>query len=165
MEVVIEKSAEVAAKFPGDDILAEFLLEVCKVRFEHTGAPVKLALHTSCSARREMNTHVHGRALLAQLAGVERVEHDHESECCGFGGSFSVRMPDISGAMVQDKTAALKGSGAAEVVSADCGCLLNLHHAADKRRAAGEALPRCTHLASFMRERLGLGPAAQQVTD
>ena len=55
------------------------------------------------------------------------MEHDHESECCGFGGSFSVRMPDISGAMVQDKTAALKGSGAAEVVSADCGCLLNIN--------------------------------------
>jgi len=145
--------------------LAEFLLEVCKVRFEHTGAPVKLALHTSCSARREMNTHVHGRALLAQLAGVERVEHDHESECCGFGGSFSVRMPDISGAMVQDKTAALKGSGAAEVVSADCGCLLNLHHAAQKRGGCAAGEPRCVHLGSFLRERLGLPGAAQQVTD
>ena len=129
--------------------LAEFLLEVCKVRFEHTGAPVKLALHTSCSARREMNTHLHGRALLAQLAGVERVEHDHESECCGFGGSFSVRMPDISGAMVQDKTAALKGSGAAEVVSADCGCLLNINGCFEKQ---GDAL-RGEHLASFLLRR------------
>ncbi len=129
--------------------LAEFLLEVCKVRFEHTGAPVKLALHTSCSARREMNTHLHGRALLAQLAGVERVEHDHESECCGFGGSFSVRMPEISGAMVQDKTAALKGSGAAEVVSADCGCLLNINGCFEKQ---GDAL-RGEHLASFLLRR------------
>jgi len=129
--------------------LAEFLLEVCKVRFEHTGAPVRLALHTSCSARREMNTHLHGRALLAQLAGVERVEHEHESECCGFGGSFSVRMPEISGAMVQDKTAALKGSGAAEVVSADCGCLLNINGCFEKQ---GDTL-RGEHLASFLLRR------------
>ncbi|MHB1373420.1 MAG: heterodisulfide reductase-related iron-sulfur binding cluster, partial [Thauera sp.] len=109
----------------------------------------KVALHTSCSARREMNTHVHGRALLAQLGGVERVDHDHESECCGFGGSFSVRMPDISGAMVRDKAAALKGSGAAEVVSADCGCLLNINGCLEKQ---GDAL-RGEHLASFLLRR------------
>lgn len=133
--------------------LAEFLLEVCRVRLEDCGAPVRVALHTSCSARREMSTHVHGRALLAQLAGVERVDHDHESECCGFGGSFSVRMPDISGAMVRDKTAALKGSGAAEVVSADCGCLLNINGCFEKQ---GDAL-RGEHLASFLLRRTATG--------
>ncbi|MGE0012278.1 MAG: (Fe-S)-binding protein [Azoarcus sp.] len=131
--------------------LAEFLLEVCKVRFEDSGEPVKVALHTSCSARREMGTHLHGRALLAQLEQVERVDHDHESECCGFGGTFSVRMPDIAGAMVRDKTAALKDSGAAEVVSADCGCLLNINGAFEKQydRLRGE------HLASFLLRRSG----------
>ncbi|MCK2096108.1 (Fe-S)-binding protein [Thauera aromatica] len=136
--------------------LAEFLLHVCRVQLRDSGAPVKVALHTSCSARREMNTHEHGRALLAQLAGVERVEHDHESECCGFGGAFSVRMPDISGAMVRDKTAALNGSGAAEVVSADCGCLLNINGAFEKQ---GDAL-RGEHLASFLLRRTA-GKAAQ----
>lgn len=135
--------------------LAEFLLGVCRVRLEHTGTPVRVALHTSCSARREMNTHLHGRALLAQLAGVERVDHDHESECCGFGGAFSVRMPDISGAMVKDKTAALKGSGAAEVVSADCGCLLNINGCFEKQ---GDTL-RGEHLASFLLRRTS--PAAE----
>ena len=131
--------------------LAEFLLEVCKVRFEDSGEPVKVALHTSCSARREMGTHLHGRALLAQLEQVERVDHDHESECCGFGGTFSVRMPDIAGAMVRDKTAALKDSGAATVVSADCGCLLNINGAFEKQydRLRGE------HLASFLLRRSG----------
>ena len=131
--------------------LAEFLLNVCRVQLHDSGAPVKVALHTSCSARREMNTHVHGRALLGQLAAVERVDHDHESECCGFGGAFSVRMPDISGAMVKDKTAALKGSGAAEVVSADCGCLLNINGCFEKQ---GERL-RGEHLASFLLRRTG----------
>ncbi len=133
--------------------LAEFLLNVCRVQLHDGGAPVKVALHTSCSARREMNTHLHGRALLAQLDGVERVDHDHESECCGFGGAFSVRMPDISGAMVKDKTAALKGSGAAEVVSADCGCLLNINGCFEKQ---GDRL-RGEHLASFLLRRTAAG--------
>lgn len=131
--------------------LAEFLLHVCKVEFKDQGEPQKIALHTSCSARREMNTHLHGRALLAQLGNVERVEHDHESECCGFGGTFSVRMPDISGAMVADKTRALQESGAAEVVSADCGCLLNINGALEKQHAP----LRGQHLASFLWKRTG----------
>ena len=131
--------------------LAEFLLHVCQVALQDRGAPAKIALHTSCSARREMNTHLHGRALLAQLAQVERVEHDHESECCGFGGTFSVRMPDISGAMVVDKTRALQDSGAAQVVSADCGCLLNINGALEKQNAP----LRGQHLASFLWQRTG----------
>lgn len=131
--------------------LAEFLLHVCKVELQDQGEPIQVALHTSCSARREMNTHLHGRALLAQLGNVERVEHDHESECCGFGGTFSVRMPDISGAMVADKTRALKDSGAAWVVSADCGCLMNINGALEKQN---EPL-RGQHLATFLWQRTG----------
>ncbi|WP_085711864.1 MULTISPECIES: (Fe-S)-binding protein [unclassified Pseudomonas] len=131
--------------------LAEFLLFVCKVQLKDSGEPVKVALHTSCSARREMNTHLHGRELLAQLSNVERVNHDHESECCGFGGTFSVRMPDISGAMVADKTRALKESGAHQVLSADCGCLMNINGSLEKQQ---EAL-RGQHLASFLWQRTG----------
>lgn len=131
--------------------LAEFLLHVCKVDFQDQGAPVKVALHTSCSARREMNTHLHGRALLAQLGNVERVEHDHESECCGFGGTFSVRMPDIAGAMVADKTRALQDCGAEQMLTADCGCLMNINGALEKQHAS----LRGQHLASFLWERTG----------
>ena len=86
-------------------------------------------------------------------------------ECCGFGGTFAARHPAISGAMVNDKLDSVRESGADVLVSADCGCLLNLHHAADLRRQRGEALPRCVHLASFVRERLGAADAARQVTD
>ena len=127
--------------------------------------PVKVALHTSCSARREMGTHVPSEALLRALPQVEVVQQARVAECCGFGGTFSARHPDISGAMVSDKLDALRDTGADVVVSADCGCLLNLHHAAEKRRAAGEVLPRLVHLASFLRERQGAADAAQRVTD
>ena len=129
--------------------LSEFLLKVCRVSLTDHGQPIQIALHTSCSARREMNTHLHARELLAQLQQVERVEHDHESECCGFGGTFSVRMPDISGAMVADKTQSLLNSGAQQVVSADAGCLLNINGSFEKQQLALNG----QHLASFIWQR------------
>lgn len=130
--------------------LTEFLLHVCKVQWQDLGAPTQIALHTSCSARREMNTHLHARALLGTLANVERLEHDHESECCGFGGTFSVRMPEVSGAMVLDKTRSLVESGAVEMVTADGGCLLNINGSLEKQQHPF----RGRHLASFLWERV-----------
>ena len=131
---------------------AEFLVRVLCVRFDPADTtPVRVALHTSCSARREMDTRSHGVELLAALPGVERVEHDNESECCGFGGVFSLKHPDISGAMVRDKTDSLAAADCQRVVSADLGCLLNIGHAAEHR-----CLPlHVEHLASFVRARLG----------
>lgn len=130
--------------------LTEFLLHVCKVQWQDMGTPTQIALHTSCSARREMNTHLHARELLGTLDKVERLDHDHESECCGFGGTFSVRMPEVSGAMVLDKTRSLRESGAAEMITADGGCLLNINGALDKQ----QQVFRGRHLASFLWERV-----------
>ena len=130
--------------------LTEFLLHVCRVQWQDMGPPTQIALHTSCSARREMNTHLHARELLAGLSNVERLDHDHESECCGFGGTFSVRMPEVSGAMVLDKTRSLRESGAAEMVTADGGCLLNINGSLAKQKQAF----RGRHLASFLWERV-----------
>lgn len=127
--------------------------------------PVKVALHTSCSARREMAAHLPSRALLQALPGVELVQQAREAECCGFGGTFSARHPAISGAMVADKLASVRQAGAQVLVSADCGCLLNLHHALHKQATPSEPPLRCVHLSSFVAERLGLPGAAQQVTD
>ena len=144
--------------------LAEFLLHVLGFQRHDEGEPVTVALHTSCSARREMGTHLVGRELLARLGNVTLAHHDHESECCGFGGTFSLKHPDISTAMVSDKVAALKATGAREVVTADCGCLLNITKRAEKedldagRRQA--SLPG-EHLATFLLRRTG-GQVAQR---
>ncbi len=116
------------------------------------GQPAKVAVHTSCSARREMNVHLSGWALVDQLAHVERVVHDHESECCGFGGTFSVKQPDISGAMVSDKVAALKASEAVEIISADAGCMLNI---GGKIAKDEPNMPKPKHIATFLLERTG----------
>ncbi|MBR8319078.1 MULTISPECIES: (Fe-S)-binding protein [Burkholderia cepacia complex] len=130
--------------------LTEFLVHVLDVRLgavaADAGPDERVVLHTSCAARREMGTRVHGVALVDALPGVTRVEHERESECCGFGGTFSLKHPDISGAMVRDKVASACATGCDRLVSADCGCLLNIGHAAAK---AGAPLT-VEHLASFL---------------
>jgi L-lactate dehydrogenase complex protein LldE len=127
--------------------------------------PIKVALHTSCSGRRDMGTHLPSEALLRALPGVELVSFARDVECCGFGGTFSARHPAISGAMVLDKLQAVRDAGASVLVSADCGCLLNIHHAAAKLGGMASGQPRCVHLGSFLRERMGAADAAQQVID
>jgi L-lactate dehydrogenase complex protein LldE len=130
--------------------LGEFLLHVLKLDFSDAvgGQAIdeRVVLHTSCAARREMGTREHGVKLIDALPGVTRVEHARESECCGFGGTFSLKHPDISGAMVKDKLASACASGCDRLVSADCGCLLNIGHAAQHSGVPLEV----EHLASFL---------------
>ncbi|MDN0077074.1 (Fe-S)-binding protein [Crenobacter sp. SG2303] len=132
--------------------LSDFLLNVLDFHPQDRGLPTRVAVHTSCGARREMNVHVTSWALVDRLANVERVVHDHESECCGFGGTFSVKHPDIAGAMVADKAASLQHSGALEFVTADAGCLLNIN---GKLAKDGERVFAGKHLATFLLERTG----------
>ncbi|MGE5466038.1 MAG: (Fe-S)-binding protein [Ignavibacteria bacterium] len=136
----------------------EFLVHVVGFAREDAGAPLTIALHTSCHARREMGTHETSGALLAGLADVTVVEQARVEECCGFGGTFAILQPDISEAMVTEKVAALRESGARRVVSADCGCLLNiLGRAARQDEDIGRAEPSLPgeHIASFLWRRTG----------
>ena len=86
----------------------------------------KVAMHDSCSARRELGVLDAPRALLGKLAGTERVELNEAEVCCGFGGTFCVKYPDISARMVSDKADAVIASGADVLVSGDLGCLMNI---------------------------------------
>lgn len=131
--------------------LTEFLVNVCRIKLNDRGESTSIVMHTSCAARREMNVHVTATQLLNQLENVELREQDYESECCGFGGTFAVRHPDISQAMVEDKTHHLSNTKADELVSADWGCLLNINGALDYQ---GKSM-RGRHLASFLLERTG----------
>ncbi len=85
-----------------------------------------VAMHDSCSARRELGVHAQPRALLAKVSGLEQVEINDAETCCGFGGTFCVKYPDISGRMVSDKAEAVAASGADVLVSGDLGCLMNI---------------------------------------
>ncbi len=130
--------------------LTDFLLNVCHIRLEDLGEPTQVALHTSCSARREMGIAEVGPRLLGQLDNVTLVEQVRPEECCGFGGTFAVRHPDISGAMVSDKVKALADTGATRFVTTDCGCLMNINgHAEHARKDL-----RGQHIASFLWQRV-----------
>jgi len=153
-----EPALAAAARAIGERVfeLTEFLLHVLKVDFTaytpQAQVPLeRVVLHTSCGARREMGTRTHGVAVVDALPGVTRIEHARESECCGFGGTFSLEHPDISGAMVEDKIASACATGCDRLVSADCGCLLNIGHAAEHAQAALQV----EHLASFLWRRTG----------
>ncbi|OHC62421.1 MAG: oxidoreductase [Rhodocyclales bacterium GWA2_65_19] len=138
--------------------LTEFLVHVAGFRQQDIGEPCTVALHTSCHARREMGSHETSAALLASLDQVEVVQQARVEECCGFGGTFAIRHPDISEAIVSDKVASLKDSGARRVVSADCGCLFNiLGRAARLDEIAGAPAPTLEgeHIASFLWRRTG----------
>ncbi|AUZ04611.2 MULTISPECIES: (Fe-S)-binding protein [Vitreoscilla] len=131
---------------------SRFLVDVLNYQPQDTGTPIKVAVHTSCGARREMNVHTSSWQLVDALSHVERVVHDHESECCGFGGTFSMKHPDISGAMVSDKVKALKDTQAVEIISADAGCMMNI---GGKIAKDDPSMPKPKHLATFLLERTG----------
>ena len=129
--------------------LTEFLVDVLKLGLTDLGAPVKVAIHTSCSARREAGVADRIQTLVGQLDQVEVLTQDREAECCGFGGTFAVKQADVSGAMVKDKTDALRATGAERVISQDCGCLMNIGGALEHQGNG----PVTQHIAEFLLER------------
>lgn len=129
--------------------LTEFLVRVLDVKLADLGPPLRVALHNSCSARRELGVADAALDLLGRLSNVDAMEPDHAYECCGFGGTFSVKQPEISAAMAADKTAAIAATGARMLVGQDCGCLMNLD-GTFRRQGKG---PEVKHIAEFLWER------------
>ncbi len=133
--------------------LTDFLVNVLKVELEDKGEAVRVTWHGSCHSMREMGVVDQPKNLLRQLANVTLIENPREKECCGFGGTFAVRQPEISSAMVIDKVAALEETGAPEVLSGDCGCLMNINGALEKAKKP----IRGRHIAEFLLERTTQG--------
>lgn len=106
----------------------------------------RVAMHDSCSARRELGIHDAPRVLLDRVAGLVRVELAEAETCCGFGGTFCVKYPDISARMVSDKAGAVIDSGADVLVSGDLGCLMNI---AGRLKRLGSPV-RVYHLAELL---------------
>ncbi len=106
--------------------LISFLTDVMGVsalRTRHVGGSV--TYHDSCSGLRELGVKTQPRALLAAI-GAPVVEMTEPEICCGFGGTFCVKYPEISVRMVSDKTKDIAATGAATVLAGDMGCLLNI---------------------------------------
>jgi L-lactate dehydrogenase complex protein LldE len=102
--------------------------------------------HDSCHALREMKIKEAPRRLLSNVEGLKLVEIDPAEECCGFGGTFSVKFPELSGAMARQKIDAILKTGADTVVSIDSSCLMQIQGALDR---AGSKV-RTMHLAEVL---------------
>jgi L-lactate dehydrogenase complex protein LldE len=86
----------------------------------------KVTYHDSCSGLREMQIKAQPRRLLQSVKGLELVEMGEPEICCGFGGTFCVKYPDISNDMVDKKVADAEATGAALLLAGDLGCLMNM---------------------------------------
>jgi L-lactate dehydrogenase complex protein LldE len=129
---------------------SEFMIRVLGVRYEDRGDPIRVTWHSSCHALREMKVIEYSKQLLRQLVNVELAELTQERECCGFGGTFSIKHPAISGALVNDKVDDIQRTGATRVIAGDCGCLMNITGAGQQRGMPFTG----QHLAEFIWERV-----------
>ncbi len=105
---------------------SEFLTEVA--RREDVGARFDgvVTYHDPCHALREMKIREQPRRLLRAVRGLELREMDIAEECCGFGGTFSVKFGEVSGAMLSTKIESIRRTGAGAVVSSDPSCLMQI---------------------------------------
>ncbi len=121
-----DKDYEKIANFSKRVIELSQYLEQNNIAYEDKGELVKVTWHSNCHALRVQKSIEASKNLLKKLKNVELVELKYEEECCGFGGTFSVKEPEISNAMAQAKIDDIVKSGAKVIVSADGGCLLNI---------------------------------------
>ncbi|HEY8204221.1 MAG TPA: (Fe-S)-binding protein [Pyrinomonadaceae bacterium] len=106
--------------------LSSFLVRVLKI--EDLGARFagRVTWHDACHGLRDLNVHDEPRRLIRHVREAEFVELDNADACCGFGGTFSVKYPEISAAILERKIEAIEHAGVAAVVSGDASCLMQI---------------------------------------
>jgi L-lactate dehydrogenase complex protein LldE len=126
-----------------------FLTEVAGI--EDVGARLEdvVTFHDGCHALRELGIQSAPRRLLAKVRGLELREMEPREECCGFGGTFSVKFAELSGAMARGKIDAIVRTGAKTVVSLDPSCLMQIQGALSRARLE----IRTMHLAEVLASR------------
>jgi L-lactate dehydrogenase complex protein LldE len=117
--------------------LVSFLVDVCGMRAVSAVWDRDVTYHDACSGLRELSIKDQPRRLLASVDGLRLKELPGAETCCGFGGTFCVKYPDISDKMVGDKAADIVATGAQSVLAGDLGCLLNI--AGKLQRLGGRA--------------------------
>jgi L-lactate dehydrogenase complex protein LldE len=127
--------------------LTDFLVNVAKIDTLSSNFQGHITYHDSCSGLRELGVKQQPRELLARLPGVQLTEMKDCQQCCGFGGTFSVKYGDISGAIVDEKCRNIQASGADAVVLGDLGCILNIE---GRLRRTGDEKTRVLHIAQVL---------------
>lgn len=129
--------------------LSDFLVNVLERRELQARFDGRAVFHCGCHQRRELGVLEEPRDLLRAVEGLELVDWEGDELCCGFGGTFSVKMPDVSTAMADQKLDALAASGADTLISGDSSCLM---HLAGRLRRRGSDV-RVMHLAEVLDSR------------
>lgn len=119
--------------------ITSFLTGVLGVTDTGAAWPGVATYHDSCSGLRSLGIKDQPRQLLGSVEGLQLAEMPGAEECCGFGGTFCVKYPDISTAMVEKKTAAAEATGAGLLLAGDLGCLMNMAGRASREGRAFRA--------------------------
>ena len=106
--------------------LVSFLTRVMKVQKVDAQFAARATYHDSCSGLRELGISAEPRQLLASVEGVSLREMTDSNVCCGFGGTFCVKYPDISDKMLEKKLKHIADTGADTLIAGDLGCLMNM---------------------------------------
>jgi len=126
--------------------LTSFLVDILGVDDLGASFSGRVTYHDGCHAYRGLGIYDAPRRLLANVKGLELIEMELPIWCCGFGGTFSVRMPDVSGAMVDEKIRRIQATGAETIISTEFGCMMNI-----AGRLSRLGLPqRIVHIASLL---------------
>jgi L-lactate dehydrogenase complex protein LldE len=126
--------------------LVSFLVNVLKLDKVEAAFPARATYHDSCSGLRELGVKKEPRKLLASVAGTSLREMEDSEVCCGFGGTFCVKYPEISNKMLEKKLKNIVASGADTLIAGDLGCLMNM---AGKLKREGSAI-KVRHVAEVL---------------
>lgn len=141
--------------------LVAFLVDVRGVARVKASCPARATYHDSCSGLRELGIKAQPRKLLASIDGLEIAEMADCEVCCGFGGTFSIKQPDISNAMVENKTAAARAARVDMLLAGDLGCLMNIAGKLSRQGATLEV----RHVAEVLAGDMEAAPIAGQQKD
>jgi len=131
--------------------LTEFVNDIIKVENFKGALNAVVSYHDSCHSMRELRIKDGPRKILERIDGVKLVELPYSEVCCGFGGTFSVKFPEISCAMADEKLKSFRMTQADILVSGDSSCLMHLQ---GRARHTGMNL-RFAHIAEIMAESVG----------
>ena len=140
----LKAAAEALAKKTYE--LSQFLVDVLGVTDVESSFRGKVTYHDSCHLLRGLGESRAPRTLLKGVKGCELVELPGSDECCGFGGSFSVRLPEVSTAILDKKLANAEGTGVECLVACDAGCLMQMGGGLTRRGSRVRAV----HLAQVL---------------
>ena len=140
----LKAAAEALAKKTYE--LSQFLVAVLGVTSVESSFKGTVTYHDSCHLLRGLGESRAPRTLLKGVTGCELVELPGSDECCGFGGSFSVRLPEVSAAILDKKLAHAESTGADCLVACDAGCLMQMGGGLSRRGSRVRAV----HLAQVL---------------